>query len=155
MYMRAQSCPALCNPIDYSPPGTSVHGVFWARQWECGVISFLLQGIFLTQGSNLSLFCLLHWQADSSSLHHLGSLAWSIFNCLMLFLKSSISSSNNINTYWIPSINIIKDSFCPQRVVKSVRKVTASPTAARCSFIHFSSKQRSRRSAEGTVNGKE
>ena len=35
---------------------------------------FLLQGIFLTQGSNLSLPCLLHRQADSSRLCHLGSL---------------------------------------------------------------------------------
>ena len=34
---------------------------------------FLLQGIFLTQGSNLSLFCLLHWQVDSFPLCHLGS----------------------------------------------------------------------------------
>ena len=31
---------------------------------------FLLQGIFLTQGSNL---CLLHWQSDSLPLSHLGS----------------------------------------------------------------------------------
>ena len=30
---------------------------------------FLLQGIFLTQGSSL---CLLHWQTDSLPLHHLG-----------------------------------------------------------------------------------
>ena len=22
----AQSCPTLCNPMDYSPPGSSVHG---------------------------------------------------------------------------------------------------------------------------------
>ena len=29
---------------------------------------FLLHGIFPTQGSNLRLFCLLHWQADSSPL---------------------------------------------------------------------------------------
>ena len=35
---------------------------------------FLLQGIFLTQGSNLHLLCLLHWQADSLPLSHLGSL---------------------------------------------------------------------------------
>ena len=34
---------------------------------------FLLQGIFPTQGCNLSLLSLLHWQADSSSLNHLGS----------------------------------------------------------------------------------
>ena len=32
---------------------------------------FLLQGIFLTQGSNPSLFCLLHWQEESFSLCHL------------------------------------------------------------------------------------
>ena len=34
---------------------------------------FLLQGIFLTQGSNLSLLHLLHWQAGSLPLCHLGS----------------------------------------------------------------------------------
>ena len=34
---------------------------------------FLLQGIFLTQGSNPHLLHLLHWQVDSSSLCHLGS----------------------------------------------------------------------------------
>ena len=33
----------------------------------------LLQGIFPTQGSNLSLLWLLHWQADSLPLSHLGS----------------------------------------------------------------------------------
>ena len=42
---------------------------------------FLLQGIFLTQGSNWHLWCLLHWQADSSPLcypgrpHHRKSLS--------------------------------------------------------------------------------
>ena len=33
----------------------------------------LLQGIFLTQGSNPTLLHLLHWQADSLPLSHLGS----------------------------------------------------------------------------------
>ena len=27
----AQSCPALCDPMDCSPPGSSVHGIFQAR----------------------------------------------------------------------------------------------------------------------------
>ena len=47
----AQSCPTLCDPVDCSPPGSSVHG--------------LLQGIFPTQGSTQgllhcrqSLYCL-------------------------------------------------------------------------------------------------
>ena len=34
---------------------------------------FFLQGIFLTQGLNPSLLCLLHGQADSLPLWHLGS----------------------------------------------------------------------------------
>ena len=34
---------------------------------------FLLQRIFLTQESNPCLLCLLHWQADSLPLSHLGS----------------------------------------------------------------------------------
>ena len=34
---------------------------------------FILQGIFLTQDSNLRLLQLLHWQADSLPLSHLGS----------------------------------------------------------------------------------
>ena len=31
------------------------------------------QVTFLTKGSNLCLLCVLHWQADSLALHHLGS----------------------------------------------------------------------------------
>ena len=34
---------------------------------------FLLQEIFLTQGLNPSLLCLLHWQEGFLALHHLGS----------------------------------------------------------------------------------
>ena len=26
-----QSCPTLCDPKDYSPPGFSVHKILWAR----------------------------------------------------------------------------------------------------------------------------
>ena len=45
---------------------------FQARILEW-VASFLLQGIFLTQGSNLCLLHRLHWQVDSLLLNHLGS----------------------------------------------------------------------------------
>ena len=36
----AQSCPTLCDPIDGSPPGSSVHGSFQARVLEWGAIAF-------------------------------------------------------------------------------------------------------------------
>ena len=35
-----QSCPALCSPIDGSPPGSSIHGIFQARVLERAAISF-------------------------------------------------------------------------------------------------------------------
>ena len=35
-----QSCPTLCDPIDGSPPGSSVPGILQARILECGGISF-------------------------------------------------------------------------------------------------------------------
>ena len=36
----AQLCPTLCNPIDYSQPGSSVHGIFQAKILEWVTISF-------------------------------------------------------------------------------------------------------------------
>ena len=63
----AQLCPTLCDPLDCSPPGSTVHGILQVRTLEWVAIPFS-RGIFLTEGSNLHLFCLLHWLADSSSL---------------------------------------------------------------------------------------
>ena len=36
----AQSCPTLCNPVDCSPPGSSVQGILQARILEWVAISF-------------------------------------------------------------------------------------------------------------------
>ena len=36
----AQSCPTLSDPMDCSPPGSSVHGIFQARTLEWGAIAF-------------------------------------------------------------------------------------------------------------------
>ena len=54
-----QSCPTLCDPVDYSPRGSSVHGILQARIREWGHHG-LLQGIFLSQGLSPHLLCLLH-----------------------------------------------------------------------------------------------
>ena len=50
----AQSCPTLCDPMDYSPPGSSVHGDSPGKNTEVGCHA-LLQGSLLTQGSNTGL----------------------------------------------------------------------------------------------------
>ena len=43
----AQSCPTLCNPMDCSLPGSSVHGIFQARALEWGAIDMTTGSLFL------------------------------------------------------------------------------------------------------------
>ena len=49
-----QLCPALCDPMDCTLPGSSVHGILQARILDWVVISF--SGGLLTQGYNPRLF---------------------------------------------------------------------------------------------------
>ena len=84
----AQSCPTL-----------QPHGLYIATRLLCPCYSpgknievgchFLIQGIFLTQGSNPYLLCLLHWQVDSLPLCHLESplIILGPANILMSILK--------------------------------------------------------------------
>ena len=75
--------------MDYSPPGSSVHGT--SKNTSAGS-HFLLHGIFLTRGLNPGL---LHWQADSLPLSHLGSwrvLTTDTLSLLWLLLLPETSS---------------------------------------------------------------
>ena len=56
-----QSCPILSDAMAYSPPDSSVHVDSLGKNTGVGC-HFLLQQTFLTQGLNLYLLCLLHWQ---------------------------------------------------------------------------------------------
>ena len=64
--LLAQSCPTLCDPMDCSLPGSSVHGI----PMNTRVLPFLSLGIFPTQGSNLSA---LHCRQTLYSLSHQGN----------------------------------------------------------------------------------
>ena len=77
IYVCAQSCLILSIPKDCSPPGSSVHGDSPGKNTGVGCHA-LLQGIFLTQGSNLHLLCLLHWQVGSLLLVPPGKLIISL-----------------------------------------------------------------------------
>ena len=59
-----QSCLTLCDPMDCSPPGSSVTGDSPGKDTGVGC-HVLLQGIFPTQESNLCLLWLSYWQANS------------------------------------------------------------------------------------------
>ena len=45
----AHSCPTFCDPMDYSPPGSSGHGESPSKNTGVGCCAFL-QGIFPTRG---------------------------------------------------------------------------------------------------------
>ena len=74
----AQSCPTPCDPMDCSPPGSSVHGDSPGKNTGVGCRA-LLQGIFPIQGSNLGLP---HCRWILYDLGHQGSpgiLEWAAF----------------------------------------------------------------------------
>ena len=48
----AQSCPTLCDPMDYSPPGSSLCGTLQARILERVAISFFKGNILNAQNVN-------------------------------------------------------------------------------------------------------
>ena len=50
--MRVRSCLTLCDPLDCSPPGSSVHGNSPSKNTGVGCYS-LLQGIFPDPGIEL------------------------------------------------------------------------------------------------------
>ena len=72
--VHVQSCLILCDPMDCSPPGSSVHGIFQGRILEQVAISS-------SRGSSRPRHqtrVLLYWQVDSLPLSHLRSPRGSI-----------------------------------------------------------------------------
>ena len=59
-----QSCLTLSDPMDYSPPASSVHGIFQARVLEWGAIAFSdIPNYFMTNGEgNGNLLPILAWK---------------------------------------------------------------------------------------------
>ena len=74
VFMRAkslQSCSTLCDPMDFSLPGSSVHGIPQARilKWVAMPSSRVSSGYpGSMQWLDLHLLCLLHWQVGASLL---------------------------------------------------------------------------------------
>ena len=54
----AQSCPTLCDPVDCSLPGSSVHGILQARVLDWVAISFSRDWI---QVSHIAGRCFIVW----------------------------------------------------------------------------------------------
>ena len=93
--------PVLCSPMNCKPARLLCPLDFPGK--NIGVCChFLLQGIFPTQGTNL---CLLHWQANSLSLSHLGS-----YVCYVLSRSVMSSSLRPHGLYSLPGSSVHGDS---------------------------------------------
>ena len=68
--LSAQSCQTICDPMDCSPPGSSVHGILQARILQWVAIPFS-RGFFPIQGLNAGL---LHCRQFLYHLYHQGSI---------------------------------------------------------------------------------
>ena len=100
MFLVAQSCPTLCNPMDCSPPSSSVHGDSPGKNTGVGYRA-LLQGIFPTQGSNPGL---LHCRWILYHLSHEGS-SWILEWVAYSFSRGSSQPGNQTG------VSCIADGF--------------------------------------------
>ena len=109
-----QSCLALWNPMDCSPPTFPVHGILQARILEWVHISYS-KGFFLTQGSNLGLlYC-------RRILYHLSHQGSPFFSLIVTFslpnaLPCSFNYIYNPSSHKIYIIGDV-DSQCPINIL--------------------------------------
>ena len=87
----------LCDPMDCSPPGSSVCGLPQARILEWVAISSSRGRIFPTQGLNSRLQRLLHWQADSLPLSHQASPTTCIVTVEVQYTHTAWSQQQTIH----------------------------------------------------------
>ena len=85
----AQSCLTLHDPMDCSPPGSSVHGIFQARVLEWGAIAF--SGLLSRGGQSLVVVHRL-LTALSSLVANTGSRACGFDSCVSQALEDRLSS---------------------------------------------------------------
>ena len=88
----AQSCPTPSDPVDCSPPGSSVHGIFQARVLEWGAIAFPKLYIHTYIIFEIIFHCRLLQDIEYSSLSYTVNLCcllriWFFFFFFFCFLK--------------------------------------------------------------------
>ena len=113
--------------MDCSPPGSCPRDSP-GKNTEVGCYA-LLQGTFLTQGSNPHLFCLLHWQVDSLPLVPPGK-SLNLFSLFLFFFFDLPFSSEIFHLKWLKStitriiqynlqLNLSNVNICPHPYIFS------------------------------------
>ena len=103
VYMHTQSCLTLCNPMDCSPPGSSVHGILQARILEAKN-TFPAPGDLPDPGIEPMSLASPASQVDSLGLSHLGSSQGSLLTVKFLVVQSvellSVKTSSSTYLWW-------------------------------------------------------
>ena len=107
-------CLTLCDPMDCSPPNSSVPGILQARILEWAAISFT-RGVFPTQESNLHIllgrWILYHWATRETLWYNIPNMKFTI----SAILSIQLSGVKYIHTVVQPSpISISTTLSSPQ-----------------------------------------
>ena len=97
-----QSCPALCNPIDGSPPGSPVPGILQARTLEWVPISFSNAGKWKVKVKSLSCVRLLTtpWTAAHQAPPSMGFSRQEYWSGVPLPSPSSLPTLSNLKCWF-------------------------------------------------------
>ena len=121
VFVCVQSCPTLCNPMDSSPPGSSVHGIFQAKILELVAVSFS-RGPSPPRDQTLSssicrqiLYHCAIWKNHISCMNQLSSVQ--LLSCVQLFAtpwtaahRASLSITNSQSLLKLMSTELVMPS---------------------------------------------
>ena len=105
-----QLCLTLCNPMDCSPPGSSVHGILQARMWEWvallssgDLLNTGIKPVSLTSPALAGSFFITRaiWEACNNYMAMLTIFYWSLIHLHITLRYASF-----------PDISVIKESTC-------------------------------------------
>ena len=101
-----QSCPTLCNPMNCSPPGSSVHGILQARILEWVAMPSSRGSSQLRDQTWIS-YVYLHWQVGSLPLVPPGkSLKKYLFSTISSVVSSAVNFYDSLCTSWAESCKL-------------------------------------------------
>ena len=93
---HSQSCPTLCDSMDYSSPGSSIHGIFQAKILEWVDISFS-NGSSRPRGQTHAT-----WEAPLSYLHYNNYLTTAMMKMAGSFLRWQEHTHSSVLAWRIP-----------------------------------------------------
>ena len=113
MCVQSLSHVQLCDPMDCSLSGSSVHRICQARILEWVAISYSRWYFWPRDETHIS--CIFWWQMDSLPLHHLGSPAWRYTRLLFEPLRAYLVKNLPTNSRDTGGVGLIPGSGrCPR-----------------------------------------